>query len=36
MKNLKENAEHAHPAVIAHWKSIVNGIIPFGYSVKED
>ena len=35
-KNLRDNAEHTHPAVIAHWKSIVNGVVPFGYSVKED
>lgn len=35
-KNLKENAEHAHPSVITHWKSIVNGVVPFGYSVKGD
>ena len=35
-KKLKDNTKHVHPAVIAHWKSIVNGIVPFGYSVKED
>lgn len=26
----------AHPDVIAHWKSIGEGVIPFGYSVSED
>lgn len=26
--------EHAHPDVIAHWKSIVDGKIPFGYSLE--
>ena len=34
--NLKERSEHTHPRVIEHWKSIVNGNVPFGYSVKED
>jgi hypothetical protein len=26
----------AHPAVIAHWQSIVDGVIPFGYRVDSD
>lgn len=34
-KCLNENG-YAHPEVIAHWKSIVNGVVPFGYTVKED
>lgn len=34
-KNL-DNKEHAHPDVIAHWQSIADGNVPFGYSVKED
>lgn len=34
-KNL-ETSRHAHPSVIAHWQSIVDGVIPFGYVVKED
>lgn len=34
-KNLEERA-HAHPKVIAHWQSIVDGVVPFGYEVKED
>ena len=34
-KCLNENG-YAHPDVIAHWKSIVNGVIPFGYTVEED
>ena len=25
-----------HPAVIAHWKSVANGNIPFGYSISDD
>ena len=31
-----EESEGAHPAVIAHWRSIVNGVVPFGYIVKEE
>lgn len=38
-ENLKENASDkmrtAHPDVIAHWKSIIDGKVPFGYSIKE-
>lgn len=33
-KNLEEH-NGAHPAVIAHWKSIVDGNVPFGYVVKD-
>lgn len=39
-KNAKELLEEygegkyrAHPDVIAHWKSIVDGVVPFGYEV---
>lgn len=32
-KNL-EDSEYTHPAVIAHWESIVRGEVPFGYKVK--
>lgn len=32
---LKEEPD-AHPDVIAHWRSIVAGHVPFGYSVEED
>lgn len=44
-KNLQEEAANrlaeklpygVHPAVVAHWKSIVDGKIPFGYVVKDD
>lgn len=36
-KNLEEDREYpVHPNVLAHWKSIVEGNVPFGYSVKED
>lgn len=34
-KNLEES-EYAHPNVINHWKSIVDGNVPFGYVVRED
>lgn len=35
-KNLEEvrNGSTAHPTVIAHWQSIVDGKVPFGYTVK--
>lgn len=26
----------AHPDIITHWQSVVDGKIPFGYTVKED
>lgn len=32
---LKEEPD-SHPDVIAHWRSIVAGHVPFGYSVEED
>ena len=35
-KNHLEENETAHPNVIAHWKSIVNGKIPFGYKIVKD
>lgn len=25
----------AHPLVIAHWQSIVDGVVPFGYKIKD-
>ena len=34
-KNLEETT-YAHPAVLAHWQSIVDGVVPFGYTVKDD
>lgn len=30
-----EDSPNASPNVIAHWKSIVDGVVPFGYIVKE-
>lgn len=34
-KNL-ETADHFHPKVADHWKSIVEGNVPFGYKVVDD
>lgn len=34
-KNL-DDRDHAHSAILEHWKSIVDGKVPFGYIVKED
>jgi len=33
-KNLHE-AGHAHPDVKAHWQKIVNGVVPFGFTVEK-
>lgn len=32
-KERLKDSEYAHPAVVAHWKSIVEGNVPFGYKV---
>jgi hypothetical protein len=32
---LLAETERAHPEVVNHWQSIVNGIVPFGYVVKD-
>lgn len=29
-----EKAGYAHPSVVAHWQSIADGNVPFGYTVK--
>lgn len=34
-KRLSET-EYAHPAVKAHWQSIVNGVIPFGMELEQE
>lgn len=34
-KELLTNSKGAHPNVIAHWQSIVDGNVPFGYVLKE-
>lgn len=33
---LEEESNRAHERVIEHWQNIVNGIVPFGYTIKED
>lgn len=35
-EKLLVSSERAHPDVIAHWKSIVDGKVPFGYKVKKE
>lgn len=36
-ENLLENdASHAHPDVVKHWKSIVAGKVPFGFYVRDE
>lgn len=36
-KNLEDHREDpVHPRVQEHWRSIVDGKVPFGYTVKED
>lgn len=36
-RRLEENEKQpfAHEKVIAHWKSIINGKIPFGYKISD-
>lgn len=34
-KKRLEDSKHAHPAVINHWESIVDGNVPFGYVVRD-
>lgn len=31
-----QNTPDAHPDVINHWRSIVNGNVPFGYKIKKE
>lgn len=33
---LEDKKDYAHPNVIKHWQSIVDGKVPFGYVVKDD
>ena len=34
-KRLEGSHERAHPNVVAHWQSIRDGQIPFGYSIRD-
>ena len=36
MKKLLNESENAHEKVIKHWQSIIDGIPPFGYIIKEE
>lgn len=33
-ENLAQPREHAHPAVAAHWQTVADGVVPFGYTVR--
>lgn len=35
-KKKLETVKEAHPKVIEHWQSIVEGNVPFGYKVVDD
>lgn len=35
-RKLEECSTYVHPAVINHWKSIVDGVVPFGYKIEEE
>lgn len=35
-RKLQESSEFVHPDVVEHWKSIVEGKVPFGYKVKNE
>lgn len=35
-KSTPEDRRCAHPDVVKHWKSIIDGNVPFGYKIKED
>ena len=34
--NLKKDNNHTNENVVMHWQSIIDGIIPFGYTLKKD
>lgn len=33
--NLEKDAKYAHPDVVKHWQSIVDGYVPFGFYIKD-
>lgn len=33
---IENEGSHAHPDVVKHWQSIVDGIVPFGFVIKEE
>ena len=34
-QKLEKESEYASPAVLGHWHSISNGVVPFGYTIKD-
>lgn len=36
LDEIDSGEESAADSVIAHWKNIVNGVVPFGYKIKND
>lgn len=36
LENLENKDHPVHPEVAAHWQSIVDGEVPFGYKIEED
>lgn len=35
-ENLDNKSENAHPSVVEHWQSIVDGNVPFGFVIKDE
>ena len=35
-RKLEEDSDYANPDVINHWKSIVDGVVPFWYKIEEE
>ena len=35
-RRLEENDKYVHPKVVAHWQSIVDGNVPFGFIVEDE
>ena len=35
-EKLQNDSGNAHPNVVEHWRSIVNGKVPFGFIVSND
>ncbi len=36
LQSAKDRPRDIHPEVMAHWQSIVDGVVPFGYTVEEE
>lgn len=35
-ENLTGNNDHTHHDVVSHWKSIVDGVLPFGFTITQE